>query len=256
MNQRRMISNGIYFDEEFSQLSLGARMLFIGMVVNADDEGRLTGNAKFLKALIFPLDDMTFDQVSAYLEEIAQSMKSVLFYEVDGKSYISFRKWEEFQTIRADRKRPSSVPVPEPIASLTKSILQPGDNQMSTTPPHERCVDVRISKEKLSKDKLILSFAPTVAKDSPKPKKPPNTEVQRLVKHLEEVTGALPANFGKQAQAWKFMQQAGYSEENMCFAIDRMWEEPYWKEHGFDLTNVMNNIAKIKQRFQDRKGGP
>lgn len=87
-----------------------------------------------------------------------------------------------------------------------------------------------------------------------KPKKQPvPTELQRVVKYLGEVTGAIPANFGKQAQAWSAMQKAGYSEVSIRLAIDVMWEDDYWKDKGFDLTNVMNNIAKIKQRLQGAK---
>lgn len=129
MNQRRMITNGIFADEELSQLSLGARLLFIGMITNADDEGRLSINPKLLKAKVFPLDDdITSLEVHEFLEEIVQRLKSVVFYAVDGKTYAQFTKWSEYQTIRSDRKRDSKLPPPTTDNHLS-TICQPTDNQ-------------------------------------------------------------------------------------------------------------------------------
>lgn len=126
-----MLSSGVYKDEDFSSLSLPARLLFIGMVTNADDDGRLSANPKILKSDIFPLDDeITSITVESLINEIAKSLKSVCFYEVDGKRYAAFLKWTDHQTIRADRKRDSTIPAP----TITAASTQPNVNQVTTNP--------------------------------------------------------------------------------------------------------------------------
>jgi len=125
MNQRRMINSGIWQDEEFANLSDSARLLFIGMFSIADDEGKLKANPLYLKASVFMYDQSkTESDVLELLNEISKQMKSVLIYQVDGKSYAKFLKWDQFQTIRADRKKPSQIPEP--------TNCQPIDNQVAT----------------------------------------------------------------------------------------------------------------------------
>ena len=55
MARKRMIDPNIWESEDFSKLSVLARLVFIGIFSNADDDGRGRGKSAYLKSIIFSL---------------------------------------------------------------------------------------------------------------------------------------------------------------------------------------------------------
>ena len=51
-----MIDPGIWQSEDFSKLSTLAKLVFIGLFSNADDEGRGRAKAAYIKSTLFPYD--------------------------------------------------------------------------------------------------------------------------------------------------------------------------------------------------------
>ena len=95
MARKRMISPEIWDSENFSKLSILARLVFIGMFSNADDEGRGKAKAAFLKSKLFPYDEsMRVADVESALDEVAENM-SVTMYSHDGNEYYSFDNWKK-----------------------------------------------------------------------------------------------------------------------------------------------------------------
>lgn len=111
MARRRMIDPNIWQSEDFAELSLLAKLVFIGMFSNADDEGRGKAKAAYLKSIIFPYDDgLRVADIEKSLSEIAAKM-SVTLYDHDGKQYYLFNSWSKWQ--RVDKPQPSKIPLPE-----------------------------------------------------------------------------------------------------------------------------------------------
>lgn len=108
MARKRMIDPTIWADEDFNNLSSDAKILFIGMISNADDEGRLPGNSLYLSANIFPYAGMTKEKAEKLRGEVLARMSSVVLYEVDGKEYLQLKKWDDYQSI--NRPTPSKYP--------------------------------------------------------------------------------------------------------------------------------------------------
>ena len=52
-----MIVPEIWQSESFAQLSILAKLVFIGLFSNADDEGRGIANPVYIKSILFPYDD-------------------------------------------------------------------------------------------------------------------------------------------------------------------------------------------------------
>lgn len=102
------------------------------------------------------------------------------------------------------------------------------------------------TKETLTKD-TIQKISVT-----PKVKREPVSEVQRVVLFLEKTLNTKIVNFPKEARAWKAMHTAGYTEEQICAAISLMWTEDYWRQKGFDLVTVSNQIPKIAATAKDQ----
>lgn len=108
MARKRMLDPSIWADEDFNNLSSEAKILFIGIISNADDEGRLPGNSLYLTANIFPFAGMTKTTADKLRNEVLERMKSVALYEVDGKEYLQLKKWDDYQSIN----RPTSSKYP------------------------------------------------------------------------------------------------------------------------------------------------
>ena len=107
MARRRMIDPNFWQSEDISRLSPFARLLFIGMISNADDEGRGRANTNYLKSIIFPYDDIRVAEVDKALSEISHNT-SVVVYEVAHSRYYAFTNWKKWQ--RVDKPQDSIIP--------------------------------------------------------------------------------------------------------------------------------------------------
>lgn len=136
MPRKRMIDPNIWEDPDFATLSMQARLLFIGMISNADDYGYMRGHAGSLRRLVFGFDDLTASDTQVLINEIADKLHSVHVYESDNQTYIHLNNWFKYQKQQKDRLQPSLFP--ECSKCLTSA------NQMLT--------QVKLSK--LSKEKL------------------------------------------------------------------------------------------------------
>lgn len=124
MARKRMLDPNLYEDPEVGSLSFGARWLFIGLISNADDEGRGTADPRQLKKMIFGYDDVTSDQVREWLSEIVEklsrsdgnggSVQNVVIYESEGRPFYFLRNWRKYQVI----SHPSASRLPAPPADL------------------------------------------------------------------------------------------------------------------------------------------
>ena len=111
MARRRMIHPDIWESEDFSKLSMLAKLLFIGMFSMADDEGKGRAKPVYLKSIIFPYDDgMRIIDVEKALSEIGSNM-SVTFYAHDENYYYRIDSWDKWQ--RVDKPQPSKIPEPQ-----------------------------------------------------------------------------------------------------------------------------------------------
>jgi hypothetical protein len=152
MPRQRMIRPELWGDEGFLELSLGARLLFIGLISHADDEGRGTAGATSLKTRIFPCDNFTQPEIEAFKAEIAAKVRCV-FYQVEGKEYYELTRFLNHQTIN----RPSASAIPKPThgtlsedsvnAHGTLSERSPRSKERSKESP-KRALSARLGEEK------------------------------------------------------------------------------------------------------------
>lgn len=110
MARKRMISPEIWESSSFAELSDFAKIVFIGLISNADDAGKGEANAALLKSKLFPRDEKKrVADVKSALSEIARST-STLFYSVEGHDYYVLTTWKRWQKL--DRPTPSKIPDP------------------------------------------------------------------------------------------------------------------------------------------------
>ena len=107
---KRMVDASMWANEKFGELPMVARLLLIGMITIADDQGRLKANAAWLRAQIFPYDDLGSDDIGNSLCLIADN-ETIKLYEVEGKRYAQLLNWWEYQSLQY--AQPSRYPRPE-----------------------------------------------------------------------------------------------------------------------------------------------
>jgi len=107
MARIRSIKPTIWTDARFISLSREARLLCIGMISFADDDGRLLASAAKLNGEVFPADDLRSPIVLRWRDEVARS-GIVNVYKVAGVEYAEFPNWKRHQ--RINRATPSTLP--------------------------------------------------------------------------------------------------------------------------------------------------
>lgn len=123
--QKRMIHIKIWQNESFATMNPLARLLYIGLVVLADDDGRLKGNSTLLKSQIFPFDaEMTLDDFKKLLKEVLKS-KLIEIYRINGEYFMSHPNWKRYQYIRADLYKPSIFPE-NPLQICNEDVTEKG----------------------------------------------------------------------------------------------------------------------------------
>ena len=159
MARKRMISPEIWDSENFSKLSILAKLVFIGMFSNADDEGRGKAKAECQKSKLFAYDEsMRVADVESALDEVAENM-SVTMYSHDGNEYYSFDNWKKWQKV--DKPSPSNI-IPydsESCNIIRGTFREHSPNVPRTLPPN------RIEKKKNRKEDKTTedNTAPPVA---------------------------------------------------------------------------------------------
>ncbi|GAH95065.1 unnamed protein product [marine sediment metagenome] len=129
MPRKRMIDPGIWANLQLKGLPVLERLLYIGLISNADDDGRLRGDPIFVKATVFPYDSITPSVIGNGLKRLADR-GLILLYQVANEEYIQHPKWNRHQYIR-DR-RPSTLPPPEgytPLSTPPPTLKQPNGTQ-------------------------------------------------------------------------------------------------------------------------------
>ncbi len=104
-----------------------AGLLFERMILWADDDGRMLGEARVVRAHCLPWHDRKLADVERDLE-MMQELGMIQRYHVAESWYISFPNWSQHQPRqKADRYTPSELPSPDASDQET-SRSQPGDD--------------------------------------------------------------------------------------------------------------------------------
>lgn len=111
----RTIKPDIWRDPDFNELPVPARLLFIGLISNADDHGRIAGSDQLLKSIVFPTDQCSLKAFSGWLDLIHESGMARR-YVVASKPYMDIPNWHNHQ--RVDKPQPSQHPAHEEANAL------------------------------------------------------------------------------------------------------------------------------------------
>ena len=105
--RKRMIDPSFWSDEKLGQCTRDERLLFMGLISSADDEGYGRANPKLLRSSLFPYDDLRVSDLTKWLSRLG-GLRLIALYEVNGQAYYHLPNFSKHQTI--NRPTPSSIP--------------------------------------------------------------------------------------------------------------------------------------------------
>lgn len=250
MARKRMIDPTFWEDEKLGTMLVECRLLFMGLISQADDDGRLRGNPALIRSLIFPYDDgLTAATVDEWLSCLHNN-GLILRYSVDDERYIWIINFDKHQTI--NKPTPSKLPGPPDIHIKEEASSDPDalpDDYRSPTvalPPNRK-------EEKRREDATNVA---TASRGRGKPKSTPDTVPRSqsppfdlFVAFCDEMQ-ADPAEVdartkGKQCKAAERLLAAGHSEEDMRRFV-RYLRSQEWRSSPIDLMTVESEIGKWK----------
>lgn len=99
MSRKRFIDPEMWRDPAVTRMSRDERLMFVGIITIADDEGRLSASPAALMGAIYPNDSdgMSLALVREWRDAIVKKLPNVHLYEHDGVEYISLRRWDRYQ---------------------------------------------------------------------------------------------------------------------------------------------------------------
>jgi DnaD/phage-associated family protein len=105
-----MIHQNFWESETMAVLSCRQRLLFIGLISNADDQGRMRAHAALVRSTVFPFDDIPLEEINRDLTKL-QEVNSIHLYEVNERRYIQVVNWWDYQD--PQWAYPSDIPAPD-----------------------------------------------------------------------------------------------------------------------------------------------
>jgi hypothetical protein len=124
MPRIRTIKPEYWTDEKMSLLDPLTRLVFLGLMSMADDEGRLVDNVKLLDGMLFPNTD---DSSRESLEILARVSRITRYVTSSGQNVIQIVNWSRHQ--RVDHPNKYCLPGPSEAIAMQPRVPAP------VTPP-------------------------------------------------------------------------------------------------------------------------
>ncbi len=208
MAKARMLHKAISISVQVSNLSLEAQLLFTWLIAHADDEGRLKGEPKYIKATVVPYAQWTVEEVCEYLGEIHQQ-SLISYWQENNQWFIEFPTWKNYQYIAKDRFHKSSLPSyikDDVYESYTDGI----QNSDTSTTQSNLVEDNQVKTNKTDRDNIYSDIDSIKEEDITEISEKLSVPVVEVEKQLDKLYGYC-ASTGKEydnykAVLYKFVQ--------------------------------------------------
>lgn len=243
----RLLKDSIHQSERLNALSDFQFRLWVNLITYVDDYGRGDARPAIIKGICFPLRDrLTNADIDAALQALAGA-GCVGLYEVDGKPYLYFPRWESHQNVR---NRKSKYPAPPENCNMDsfENICM----QMNTNVPV-----IQSNPNPYPNPNPIHT---TDVVDAPK-------RAQSYSEDFERFWAAYPKKVGKKDAAAEF-KKAKMDVSTLIDAVERQKNSSQWtKENGRYIPNPStwlhqgrwddeiysgNDRNQVKQKYSGR----
>jgi len=236
-----MIDPKFFSSAKVGRLTNRQRVLLIGIISNADDEGRLVGEAAWVRSQVFPYDEVSLDDMADDLCKL-QADGTIIQYEVDGDCYIQLVNWGKYQYI--NRPKPSLLPSPP-------GFIESRPTDVNTSRPESRPENVDHSrpmeKNRIEKKRKVKEADPSLAKNA--------REVFDKWKEITHKTKAKWTNGKKERLVARLRE--GWSVEDLVMAAESAWANPWNQGENptgkkyLEIDNIYRNSEKVEYHIEN-----
>lgn len=231
MARKRMIDPKIWDSKDFSRLSTPAKLIFIGLFSQADDDGRGNAEATYVKSKLFPYDEQVrVTDIEKSLNEIAAYM-SITFYRHGTDEFYSLDNWSDWQKV--DRPQCSKIQPFDDTCEQIRRIIDESSANVPAKPCPNRIEQNR--KEYIVRFDRFWSAYPRKDKKQDSLKifvrlKPDDILLQKMLAAIERQ---------KQTEQW---QDRKYIPMPSTWLNGKRWED--------DVQEESEPLKKIQGGFQ------
>lgn len=223
----RTVKPEFWASESNGRLSRDARLLFVGLINLADDEGRLRGSVGFIAGALFPFDDDGRQVVKQGMAELERAGK-LTRYSSNGDSYAFVTKFKDHQKV--DKRFPSRLPDPAHSPPIPPDKL--------ASPPDlsapEVDMEVEGDMEQGSGSGKLLPLVSTIPVGITAPTTPPEhwtgDEFWRWAQAKREKAGFVAENPPSNLSKWWASARLAFTADEMQRAFYAFGDERHWLE--------------------------
>ena len=225
----RIIKESICYSDDIDKLTAFEETVFYRMIVRADDYGRLDARPSFLKSMLFVTKQgITEKNVQDAVLKMA-SVGLVRLYEVDGKPFLSFPKWDLHQRVRNSKEK-------------------------YPAPPEN--TDCGVSPQLAANCGELPRVAALIQSES-NPNPNPESESKTRETRFGEFWAAYPRKQGKGAaeKAWGKIKPNAKVFDQIMSAVESQKHCEQWQKHNGQF--IPNPATWLNQRrWEDEPGTP
>lgn len=97
MSKRRSFDRSVIAEYRHARLSYRQRVLWFGLILAVDDQGRMRGSPALVRASVFPYEDLPLKEVENDLQQLEQ-MGFIQRYSVEEEPYLQVNGWHQMQS--------------------------------------------------------------------------------------------------------------------------------------------------------------
>lgn len=247
MARIRSLKPDMWQDEQLGTVTIEAQALFVGLITQADDEGRLKGGAARMRALIWPYKTaLDTARVEEWLDEL-QSSDLLVRYENADRQYLALSGWSKHQ--RIDKPTPSEIPAPDDADSRVLGNPREGSQTLAL--------------DRKGKDRKGIGSSLRSDPVEPSGSTPNGTGEAAVIRELfaywQQRCGHPQAKLTADRRGKvKARLREGYTAEQIRAAIDGAAEAPFVGDNGKrydDLELICRKGSKVEDFIERGKKG-
>jgi hypothetical protein len=156
MARIRYLKPEFFSDEDLAELPFQARLTFAGLWCYADKAGRLEDRPKFLKAMIFPYDNVDMEKQLDMLNnrKHENGTSFIQRYDANGVKLIQIVKWDKHQRPH-HTERESNFPPAPPLKNKENGNGKPARSELDLSNGE---LTVKRPLNKLTDDEFLLKL--------------------------------------------------------------------------------------------------
>ncbi len=252
MARIRSIKPEFFTSLTIADLSLSARLTFIGLWTYVDDNGVGPADPRLIRAAVWPLEEAP-DILQRTREDLQslQSARLIALYEASGRPLVAISHWEEHQKVSHPRKprflRPEELPQPSDLGSCNppEGLQSPPEGLPS--PPETLRPEQGAGSREQGKG-IEGNAEPPASADTPL-----RHDVERVCKHLADVIEKGGDKRPRISDKWRtdmrrLIDIDRVTPEQAIAAIDWAHASDFWNAHILSPAKLREKYPTLRRQ--------